>query len=229
MTEAVKRQPAVSGLSLVLSAWHDQYARILNIDLFTVLIAILLPWSTSGVVIVAILWFMALIPSLEIRPFLRSLLRPVCVLPIAFFALSLVGTLWSDAPWAERLYAVGPTAKLLMLPLLFYHFERTTRAAWIFVAFLVSCTLLTVLSWAVAFAPELSLKTNFSPNPVFLERGIFVKNYIDQSQEFTLCLVAMAYPIMTFLRAKKFLMAALLIALGLSPVRSCWRYLRCCI
>jgi O-antigen ligase len=216
MTEAVKRQPGVSGLSLVLSAWHDQYARIFNIDLFTVLIAILLPWSTSGVVIVAILWFMALIPSLEIRPFLRSLLRPVCVLPIAFFALSLVGTLWSDAPWAERLYAVGPTAKLLMLPLLFYHFERTTRAAWIFVAFLVSCTLLTVLSWVVAFAPELSLKTNFSPNPVFLERGIFVKNYIDQSQEFTLCLVAVAYPIMTFLRAKKFLMAALLIALVLN-------------
>ena len=51
MTEAVRREPGVSGLSLVLSAWRDPAARILNIDLLTVLIAILLPWSTSGVAI----------------------------------------------------------------------------------------------------------------------------------------------------------------------------------
>ena len=41
MTEAVRREPGVSGLSLVLSAWRDPAARILNIDLLTVLIAIL--------------------------------------------------------------------------------------------------------------------------------------------------------------------------------------------
>jgi O-antigen ligase len=210
MTEAVRREPGVSGLSLVLSAWHDPVARILNIDLLTVLIAILLPWSTSGVAIAAVLWIIALIPTIEVRAFLRSLMRPICALPITFFALALVGTLWSDASWGARLYAVSPTAKLLMLPLLLYHFERSSRGVWVFVAFLASCTLLMAVSWVVAFEPDLSLK------PEALERGIFVKNYIDQSQEFALCAVALAYPLMTFLQTNKIRLAVLLAAIALS-------------
>jgi O-antigen ligase len=210
MTEAVRREPGVSGLSLVLSAWRDPAARILNIDLLTILIAILLPWSTSGVAIAGVLWIIALIPTIELRAFLRSLRRPVCALPIAFFALALVGTLWSDASWGARLYAVSPTAKLLMLPLLLYHFERSPRGLWVFIAFLASCTLLMAVSWVVAFEPNLTLK------PEALARGIFVKNYIDQSQEFALCAVALAYPIMTFLQTNRIRLAALLTAVALS-------------
>jgi len=210
MTEAVRREPGVSGLSLVLSAWRDPAARILNIDLLTVLIAILLPWSTSGVAIAGVLWIIALIPTIELRAFLRSLMRPVCALPIAFFALALVGTLWSDAAWGARLYAVSPTAKLLMLPLLLYHFERSPRGLWVFIAFLASCTLLMAVSWVVAFEPNLTLK------PEAEARGIFVKNYIDQSQEFALCAVALAYPIMTFLQTNRMRLAALLTAIALS-------------
>jgi hypothetical protein len=58
-------------------------------------------------------------------------MRPVSALPIAIFALALAGTLWSEAAWGARLYAVGPTAKLLVLPLLLYHFERSSRGAWV--------------------------------------------------------------------------------------------------
>jgi len=210
MTEAVRREPGVSGLSLVLSAWRDPAARILNIDLLTVLIAILLPWSTSGVAIAGVLWIIALIPTIDMRAFLRSLMRPICALPIAFFALALVGTLWSDASWGARLYAVSPTAKLLMLPLLLYHFERSPRGLWVFIAFLASCTLLMAVSWVVAFEPDLTLK------PEAEARGIFVKNYIDQSQEFALCAVALAYPIMTFLQTNRMRLAALLTAIALS-------------
>ena len=83
----------------------------------------------------------------------------------------------------------SPTTKLLVLPVLFYHFERSTRGMWVFVAFLVSCALLMVMSWIVAIDPGLSLKA-----PASRGRGIFVKNYIDQSQEFALCAVALAYP-----------------------------------
>src|SRR5215212_5310502 len=107
MTEAVRRENELSGVSLVLSAWHDPAARILNVDLLTVLIAILLPWSTTGVVIAAALWVVALVPTLDRGKFLRSLSRPISALPIAMFALALGGTLWSDAPWAERLYSVA--------------------------------------------------------------------------------------------------------------------------
>jgi len=126
MTETARSQPGVS-FAVIMSAWHDPAARILNIDLVTVLIAILLPWSTTGVVIAAVLWVAALVPTLEVGAFLRSLKRPICLLPIAMFALALAGTLWSEAPWGERLYAVGPTVKLLMLPLLLYHL-RTLAA-----------------------------------------------------------------------------------------------------
>src|SRR5664279_5936099 len=99
MTDVVRREPGPSGLALVLSAWHDPAARILNVDLVTVLIALLLPWSTTGVVIAAVLWVVALVPTLEVGAFLRSLKRPICLLPIAMFALALAGTLWSEAPW----------------------------------------------------------------------------------------------------------------------------------
>ena len=53
-------------------------------------------------------------------------------------------------------------------------------------------------------------------SPATLERGIFVKNYIDQSQEFALCAVALAYPIVTLLRAKRIWLAVLLVAIALS-------------
>src|SRR5882757_2324003 len=184
MTEAIRREPGLSGLSLVMSAWHNPYARILNVDLVAVLLAILLPWSTTGVVIVAVLWVIALVPTLEVGACLRSLKRPISVLPIALVALALVGTLWSDAPWGERLYAIGPTAKLLVLPLLLYHFERTARGSWVFLAFLASCLLLMAASWLVAFDPNLSLKLYFSRGDYTPASGIAVKNYIDQSQEF---------------------------------------------
>jgi O-antigen ligase len=69
------------------------------------------------------------------------------------------------------------------------------------------------MSWVVAFDPSLSLKPAAEAT-----RGIFVKNYIDQSQEFALCAVALAYPIVILLRAGKTWPAFLLGALSLSFV-----------
>ena len=83
-----------------------------------------------------------MVPFLDLGAFLQSLKRPISAVPIALCALALIGTLWSDAPWGERFYAVGPTAKLLVLPVLLYHFQRSERGLWVLVAFLVSCTLL---------------------------------------------------------------------------------------
>jgi O-antigen ligase len=213
MTEAVRTGPGVSPLASVLFAWRDPVALGFKVDLLTVLIAILLPWSTSGVAIGVLLWLIVLVLTLDLRAFARSLTRPICVLPIALVALALVGTLWSDASsWGARLYGVGPTLKLLVLPLLFYHFERSARGLWVFIAFVASCTLMMAMSWAVAFDPALSLK------PEIGERGIFVKNYIDQGQEFSLCAVALAYPIVTLRRTNRVRVAALLAAVALSLV-----------
>jgi O-antigen ligase len=193
-------------------AWRDPAVWAKMADIAAVLIALSLPWSTSLVGIFASIWVIAVAPTLNLTLFMESLRRPICALPIALFALAAVGTLWSDAGWGARLYAIGPTAKLLMLPLLFYHYERSTRGMWVFTAFLLSCTMLMAMSWILVLDPSLTLrKGDFQP-------GVFVKNYIDQSQEFALCAVALAYPVTTLLRDKRIWLAVLLIAVSLSFV-----------
>ena len=199
--------------ALLWRLWRDPAAWVTTADVFVILIALSLPWSTSLVAIFATAFLVTMTPFLDVKALLQSLKRPICVLPIALFALAAIGTLWSDAPWGTRLYAVSPTAKLLVLPILFYHFERSARGAQVFIAFLVSCTLLMAMSWIVAFDPGLSLKSAADA-----ERGIFVKNYIDQSQEFALCAVALAYPVITLLRTGRIVPAVLLVAIALSFV-----------
>ncbi|WGR92876.1 O-antigen ligase family protein [Bradyrhizobium sp. ISRA443] len=194
-----------------LPAWRDPARWATTTDVIAVLIALSLPWSTSLVGIFGVLLLIAVAPTIDLRAFWTLVKRPICAVPAALFALALVGTLWSDAAWGARLYAVEPTAKLLVLPFLFYHFERSRRGTWVFTAFLVSCTLLMVMSWLVLVYPGLSLKP-----PGGVERGIFVKDYINQSQEFTLCAVALAYPFVMLLQAKRIALAVLLVVIALS-------------
>ncbi len=207
---AITGSSTVAGLA---SRWRDPAAWLATVDVFAILTAASLPWSTSLPAIFVAAMLTAMVPLLDVQAFLQSLKRPICALPIAFFVLALVGTLWSDAPWGVRLHAVGPTVKLLMLPVLLFHFERSQRGLWVFTAFLISCTLLAMMSWIVTFHPALSLKPAAEAS-----RGIFVKNYIDQSQEFALCAVALAYPIINLLRGKRLWPALLLCVIGLSFV-----------
>src|SRR5260370_14496184 len=67
------------------------------------------------------------------------------------------------------------------------------------------------MSWIVVCDPRLALK----PEAVY---GVPVKNYIDQSQEFTLCAVALAFPIVTLLRTKRIMQALVLSAIALNFV-----------
>ena len=197
--------------ALLSRRWRDPAAWITTTDIFIILIALSLPWSTSLVAIFAVAALVTMVPFFDAKAFQRSLKPPVCAVPVALFGLALVGTLWSDAPWGARLYAVGPAAKLLMLPMLFYHFERSARGLWVFFAFLVSCILLMAMSWIVTFDPLLALKSG-------AEYGVPVKNYIDQSQEFALCAVVLVYPVIIQLRAKRNWLATLLGAVSLSFV-----------
>jgi len=192
---------------------RDRSLWIAAVDVVAILVALSLPWSTSLVAIFATALLAAMVPFLDVRAFLQSLKRPICAVPIALFVLAAVGTLWSDAAWGARLYAIGPTVKLLVLPALLFHFERSERGLMVLAAFLMSCTLLMGMSWLVVLDPHLSLKPAAE-----VTRGIFVKNYIDQSQEFALCAVALAYPIIALLRANRVWPAVLLGLVSLSFV-----------
>src|SRR5579871_2039523 len=191
--------------------WRDPAAWATTTDIVAVLLAASLPWSTSLVGIFAVAFVIVMLPTIDAGNFVASLKRPVAAAPIALFLLALIGTLWSEARWGMRFYAVAPTAKLLLLPLLFYHFARSQRALWVFVAFLASCIGVLAMSWLVFYFPDLTLKARDIPS-----HGIFVKNYIDQSQEFTLCAVVLAFPVLSLLRERRFGAALLLflVAIG---------------
>jgi len=73
---------------------------------------------------------------------------------------------------------------------------------------LISCALLMALSWIVLFAPELKLTSTASP-------GVPLKNYIDQSQEFALCLFALAPFVLSLICQRRFALAAACTALML--------------
>jgi O-antigen ligase len=207
----VSAQARASGPALLWRLrrqWRDPAAWSTTSDISAILIAVTLPWSTTLVSVFAAALLVSMAPFLDAKNFLQSLRRPICAVPIALFALALAGTLWSNAPWGARLYAVGPAAKLLMLPVLLYHFERSGRGLQVLTAFLASCMLLMVMSWIVAFDPGLALKSG-------AEYGVPVRNYIDQSQEFALCAVVLAYPAIAFWRAGRTRLAAMLIAISL--------------
>jgi hypothetical protein len=180
---------------------------MLNVDLLAVLIAIFLPWSTSAVVIITWLWALALMWTLDLRRFRRVVARPAAFTPIVLFLLACMGMLWSDVTWAEQLDAVGPTLKLLFLPLLLYHFSRSTRGSWVFIAFLGSSALLMLASWLVAYDPELTFKS-------YMEQGVVVKNHIDQSHVFALCAAGLMWPIAHHFRVGHAVAAGLLTSLA---------------
>ena len=201
---------AASPISVVQRYWRDRAMWTTIADVFAILAAFSLPWSTSLVAIFVPCWLGAVAWVMDWRAYGRLLKQPICYLPLGLTGLAIVGTLWSDAAWDVRLHAIAPTLKLLVLPALFYHFQRSSRGMWVLVAFLVSCALLMLVSFVVAFEPSLSLKPNGDAG-----RGIFVKNYIDQSQEFALCAVALIYPVVALLRAKQMKQALGLAAISL--------------
>jgi O-antigen ligase len=205
---------AVAGDSVGALLWRrlrNQAAWTATTDFFLIVVALTLPWSTSLVAIFVVAALATMAPFFDANAFLQSLKRPASLLPVALFVVALVGTIWSDVPWAARIYAVGPSAKLLMVPILFYHFERSTRGLQVFTAFLISCVALMAMSWLVAFDPRLALKSGAG-------YGVPIKNYIDQSQEFALCAVVLAYPVVGLFRSGRIAPALFLSAITLSFV-----------
>jgi O-antigen ligase len=190
------------------STWRNT-AWLKAADIAVVLVAISLPWSTSLVAIFAVAWLLLLIPAVEWNTFLESMKRPACATPLLLFALAVLGTLWAtDISWSDRLRGINPVAKLLAIPVLIYHFERSERGLWVMLAFLASCAAVMLTSWLMFVDPRILLNPLRSP-------GVPVKNYIAQSQEFALCAFAAFGTAVYLLKAQRRRWAALLLVLGI--------------
>lgn len=186
--------------------WRNSATLMQAADLLAALVAASLPWSTTAPSIFVGLWLLVVTPTIDWRDYARSLTRPALALPFAILLLALLGMLWSDGAWADRLHAIKPVAKLVLIPPLLYHFSRSERGVWVCLAFVASCALLAVFSWTVLLDPAWKITATASA-------GVPVKNYIDQSQEFTLCAFALALPALACWRCGSVLAAAACLAL----------------
>ena len=182
-------------------AWPGSAAYARATDILIALAAASLPWSTTALAVFMLLWLVAVIPTIDWEQFILDLARPAFALPVALIALAVIGMAWSETAWTERLQGIKPLSKLLLLPFLLGYFQRSQRGLWVFLTFLVSCTLLMILSWIVLALPQLKLAHTASD-------GVPVKNYLDQSQEFVLCAFTLMLPALTALRARQWRIAA---------------------
>ncbi len=142
------------------------------------------------------IWFIVLLPTIHYRSFFNSLKNPASFLPVAFFGLAILGMCWADDSWTVRLDGLRPVAKLLAIPFLFYHFRRSQRGHWAFIAFLASCSVLLAVSFLAFFAPDLKIEATKFP-------GVPVRNYIDQSQEFAICIFALLVTVLTLIGKRR--------------------------
>src|SRR5262245_12990527 len=106
-------------MSLVRRYWRDRALWMTIADVFAILAAFALPWSTTVLAIFVLCWLGAVVWVMDWRAYGRLLKQPICYLPFALVGLAVMGTLWADAAWSVRLAAISPALKFLVLPALF--------------------------------------------------------------------------------------------------------------
>ncbi len=155
-------------------------------DGLAVALAVSLPWSTSATGILAVLWLLAVVPTLDVASVRRELSTAAGGLPALLWALAVVGMLWADVPWAERLDGLNSFHKLLFIPLLLAQFRRSDAGRAVMIGFLASCAALLVVSWLLVLLPSLPWRGKYTI-------GVPVKDYISQSSMFTVAIFILAY------------------------------------
>jgi O-antigen ligase len=193
LTSPITQAP---GLLRQVASWPRSRFWLTWADIYPTLCAAALPWSTTAVSFLTVIWFITASLAIEPARLRATLRRPAALLPLLFVALALVGTLWTDDTWWVRLQGLSPVIKLLAIPLLIDQFERSGRGHWTFIAFVASCSLLMGLSWLDYLAPGLNMAADKAP-------GVPVRNYIDQSQEFGLAIFGLAPLLLMFIRKRQ--------------------------
>jgi O-antigen ligase len=155
-------------------------------DWFAVAVAVVLPWSTTCTAVFIVLWLISLLGSWNIAERFREPWLAVGYLPALLWLVAALGVLWDSAPWAERFAALSAFHKLLAIPFFAIQFRDSHRGMWVLIAFLISCTVLLVLSWGLILLPDLPWRGR--------QRlvGVPLKDYNSQSTVFTLCILGLA-------------------------------------
>jgi O-antigen ligase len=176
-------------------------------DMIACLIAVALPWSTSIVTILVWVWLLVALPLFDVASLRRILVKPAGGLAVLLVSLGLIGVAWAiGVPMKERWVGFGAFYKLLFIPALMLHFMASNRAHWVVTGFIGSCLVALALSGTALLFPHL-------PLPI-AERGgsgVLVKDYIWQSEAFTVCAFLLAAVAFEMWRAQRRGMAVLLV------------------
>ena len=148
-------------------------------DGLAVAMAVALPWSPSATGICIILWLVALLPTVDGAAIRREVLTAAGGLPVVLWGLGAAGMLWADVGWADRLGGFSSFQRLLIIPLLLAQFRRSDRGVWVAGAFLISSTVVLLLSFVLVLAPGLTWRGN--------SVGVPVHDYIYQGSAFLIC------------------------------------------
>ena len=160
-------------------------------DALVAAIAVSLPWSTSVTSILIVLWLVALALTLQWPDLRHELATLAGGLPVLLWLMMLVGNLWSDASFWQRLDSLSDYHKLLAIPLLMMQFRRSPHAQRIIIGFLLASVVLLLVSWLPTIFPNLAgLAWRKWP-------GVPVKDYLTQSGIFQLCAFGLAYGAIT--------------------------------
>jgi O-antigen ligase len=163
-------------------------------DGLAIAVAASLPWSTSATSIFVGLWLIALLPTLDLAGLRRETATPAGGLPVLLVAFAALGVLWTEVSWTSAFAGLTPFLKLLLIPLLFFHFRRSERGTEVLTAFLVSCAVLLLVSLIFAvWKKPFGLTGN--------TYGVPVKDRIAQSGEFVMCAFIAIYLAIDFFRA----------------------------
>jgi O-antigen ligase len=178
-------------------------------DGLAVALVVSLPWSTSATGILAGLWLLALVPTLDLSSLRRTLAIPGAGLPLVLVGLGAAGMLWANVSWSDRVDGFSSFVKLMFIPLFLYHFRRCDGGRTILIGFLASCVLLLGVSWTLLAWPGM-------PWPGTVKSlGVPVKDYLAQSSFFTLCIFIILRLVCDNWRGRRRNFALALVALAL--------------
>ena len=155
-------------------------------DWLAIASAVALPWSTTVTAVLIATWFVTLLGSWNIPERCGEQWTAAAALPLVLWGFGILGVLWAGVPWAERLASLNSFQKLFIVPFLALQFRDSHRGMCVLIGFLISSTLLLIVSWGLILLPDLAWRGR--------ERmiGVPVKDYISQNTIFTLCIIGLA-------------------------------------
>jgi hypothetical protein len=146
--------------------------------------------------------------TLDPRAPRRELATAAGFLPVLLWALALVGMIWADATWAERLGGLGKFHRFLVIPLLLMQFRRSDHGIRVVYGFLASTVVLLLVSWGLVLIPGLPWRGK-------VDVGVPLKDYLAQTASFMLCAFALLGSAGEAVRAQRWRAACGLAALTL--------------